>query len=81
MALCKSTSRVYTGLLTLDYDIPPPTSAITSYAIGLKKKKKKKKKLTANGQVFAGTHMAGRLEQTAQTVNMVLNVHRNHKAY
>ena len=71
MALCKSTSRVYTELLTLDYDIPPPITAVSDYALGLKQ-------LTANGQVFVGTQMAGRLEQTAQMmsdeVNMMLNV-------
>ena len=58
-------SRIYTELLTLDYDIPPPTTAITSYAVGLKQ-------LTANGQVFVGSQIAGRLEQTAQMMSDVL---------
>ena len=64
MALCKSTSLVYTELLTLVYDIPSPTTAMTDYAIRLEK-------LTANGQFFLGTQMAGSLEQTAQTMSGV----------
>ena len=58
-------SRIYTELLTLDYDIPPPTTAITSYAVGLKQ-------LTANGQDFVGSQIAGSLEQTAQMMSDVL---------
>ena len=41
-------------LQALVYDILPPATAITDYAIGLKKNKK----LSANEQLFIGAHMA-----------------------
>ena len=55
----------------------PPTTAITDSAIGLVK-------LSANGQFFVGAQFNGSnlvTTQVKQKVNMVLNVHRNHKAY
>ena len=41
-------------LQALVYDFPPPTVVIIDYAIGLEK-------LLANGKVFDGAQMAGRL--------------------
>ena len=45
-----------TKLQALVYDILPPTTPITDYAIGLKKP-------SANGQIFLGAQMAVSLQQ------------------
>ena len=46
--------HVRAKLQALVYDILPPTSAVTDYAIGLEK-------LSANGQFFVGAQMAASL--------------------
>ena len=51
----------------LVYDLLPTIPAIIDYAIGLEK-------LSANGQFCGGAQMA-------VSVNMMLNIHRNRKAY
>ena len=48
-------------LQALVYDILPPTTAITDYAIGLRK-------LSANEQFFVAAQMAVALQQTTQII-------------
>ena len=55
---------VYIKLQALVYDILPSTTAVFSYAIGLKKKKKKK--LSSNEQFFVGAQTVVNLLQTSQ---------------
>ena len=49
-------------LQALVYDILPPTTAITDYAVGLGK-------LSANGQLFVSYQMAVSLSQTAKIIS------------
>ena len=66
-------SKGHHQLQALIYDVLPPTTAVTDYAIGLER-------LSANGQFLVGAQMAITLQQTAHIISGVCFI-TAHDAY